>query len=189
VLRHRGDDQALLLPPQHNRYLGYLLDDFDAGVQALRGLVIAGYRPSVCRLYSPEDGAQHFAEIGRGKNIAILVAEGPAPIAAATADAISEAFAGHEPMDPAVVENWLANLNWGPDKIDSEKATMLADAHLGYTTEVSADWSRITELYERAIPTASSSTPIGARSRPTRSRYARARGRPPRCTGWAYRCR
>lgn len=157
--------------PQHNRYLGYLLDDFGAGVQALRGLVTAGYRPSVCRLYSHEDGAQHFAEIARGKNIAILVAEGPAPIAAATADAIAEAFADHEPMDPAVVESWLANLNWGPDKIDAEKATMLADAHLGYTTEVSADWSRITELYEAVLtrirtefPRAADLTLLGAHS-------------------------
>ena len=29
----------------------------------VRELITAGYRPSVCRVYSPEDARQHFAEL------------------------------------------------------------------------------------------------------------------------------
>jgi alkyldihydroxyacetonephosphate synthase len=42
-------------------------------------------------------------------------------------------------------------LNWGPDKIEAEQRTMLETAHLGYTTEVSVDWSRTAELYEAVM--------------------------------------
>src|SRR5215468_4145981 len=47
--------------PENNRYFGYLVDDFGDGIDAVRELITAGYRPSVCRVYSPEDARQHFA--------------------------------------------------------------------------------------------------------------------------------
>ena len=80
--------------PENNRYFGFLVDDFADGVDALRELITAGYRPSVCRVYSPEDARQHFAGFCQGKNVVVLVAEGPEGIAAATAAAIGDLFAG-----------------------------------------------------------------------------------------------
>ena len=44
-------------------------------------------------------------------------------------------------MDDGLIRRWFEDLNWGQDKIDAEKADMLAHARLGYTTEVSVDWS------------------------------------------------
>lgn len=135
--------------PENNRYFGYLADDFADGVDALRELVTAGYRPSVCRVYSPEDAAQHFAHFADGACVIVLVAEGPDRLAAATADAIEEVFARRDVrrVDDGLIRDWLDGLNWGPDKIEAEKQTMLATAHLGYTTEVSIDWSRVGELF------------------------------------------
>lgn len=159
--------------PENLRFFGFLTEEFGTGVEALRQLVTQGYRPSVARVYSPEDARQHFAHFHDDKNVVVLVAEGPKRLAAATADAIEEVFADkeHVRVDDALIERWFQNLNWGQDKIDREKAEMLSDAHLGYTTEVSVDWSRVVELYESVMrrvrdefPHAADLTMLGAHS-------------------------
>jgi FAD/FMN-containing dehydrogenase len=159
--------------PENNRYFGFLVDEFADGVEALRELITAGYRPSVCRVYSPEDARQHFAAFYQGKNVVVLVAEGPKGIADATAEAIGELFAGrpHERVDGALIRQWFENLNWGQDKIDAEKTAMLEHAHLGYTTEVSVSWSRVSELFDAVMcrirgefPRAADLTMLGAHS-------------------------
>jgi alkyldihydroxyacetonephosphate synthase len=137
--------------PENNRYFGFLVDDFADGIAAVRELVTAGYRPSVCRVYSPEDARQHFADFYRGKNVVVLVAEGPKSLAEATAEAIEELFAPHERVSSTRIQQWFENLNWGQDKIDAEKAAMLEHSHLGYTTEVSVDWSRVGELFDAVM--------------------------------------
>jgi alkyldihydroxyacetonephosphate synthase len=159
--------------PENNRYFGFLADDFADGIAALRELITAGYRPSVCRLYSPEDARQHFAGFYQGKNVVVLVAEGPKGIVDATAEAIEEIFAGypHERVDSGLIQQWFGNLNWGQDKIDAEKADMLDNARLGYTTEVSVDWSRVSDLFDAVMrrirsefPRARDLTMLGAHS-------------------------
>jgi alkyldihydroxyacetonephosphate synthase len=159
--------------PENNRYFGFLVDRFSNGIAALRELITAGYRPSVCRVYSPEDARQHFADFYKGKNVVVLVAEGPKRIADATAEAIEELFAGrpHERVEGGLIQQWFENLNWGQDKIDAEKAAMLENAHLGYTTEVSVDWSRVSDLFDAVMnrirsefPRAADLTMLGAHS-------------------------
>jgi alkyldihydroxyacetonephosphate synthase len=159
--------------PENNRYFGFLVDDFGDGVAALRELITAGYRPSVCRVYSPEDARQHFADFYQGKNVVVLVAEGPKGIADATAQAIGELFAGrpHQRVDDGLIQQWFENLNWGQDKIDAEKAAMLEHSHLGYTTEVSVNWSQVSELFDAVMsrirsefPRAGDLTMLGAHS-------------------------
>jgi alkyldihydroxyacetonephosphate synthase len=159
--------------PENNHYLGFLLDDFATAVDALRELVTDGYRPSVCRAYSVEDARQHFAHFARDRCVVVLVAEGPRPLADATADAIEALFAGraHDRVEPRLVEEWFENLNWGRDEIDAEKRTMLERSHLGYTTEVSVDWSRVGELFDAVMhrirsefPRAGDLTMLGAHS-------------------------
>ncbi|MGH3422918.1 MAG: FAD-binding oxidoreductase, partial [Streptosporangiaceae bacterium] len=159
--------------PENNRYFGFLVEEFADGIDAVRELITAGYRPSVCRVYSPEDARQHFADFYQGQNVVVLVAEGPEPIAAATAAAIRDLFAGrgHERVDDGLIRRWFENLNWGQDKIDAEKADMLAHARLGYTTEVSVDWSRAAGLFAAVMgrirgefPRAGDLTMLGAHS-------------------------
>lgn len=139
--------------PENNRYFGFVTDDFGDGIRLLRELVTQGYRPSVARVYSPEDARQHFAHFHDNKCVVVLVAEGPRRIAEATAEAIVEAAEGTSlvRVDDALIKDWFDNLNWGQDKIDREKREMLETAHLGYTTEVSIDWSRVVELYESVV--------------------------------------
>jgi alkyldihydroxyacetonephosphate synthase len=159
--------------PENNRYFGFLVGDFADGVAALRELITAGYRPSVCRVYSPEDARQHFADFYQGRSVVVLVAEGPEGIVDATAEAIEELFAArpHERVSSTRIQQWFERLNWGQDQIDAEKADMLRNARLGYTTEVSADWSRVGDLFDAVMsrirgefPRAGDLTMLGAHS-------------------------
>lgn len=158
--------------PENSLFYGFLVDEFGDGIDALRSLFVDGYRPSVARVYSPEDAAQHF-DFTHGKNVVILVAEGPKPIADATGQAIEAVFAAraHERVDPAMIEAWFGRLNWDRAAIDRERADMVARAHLGYTTEVSIDWSRVDDLYRSVMqrvrtefPRAADLTMLGAHS-------------------------
>jgi alkyldihydroxyacetonephosphate synthase len=164
VFRHR---------PENHRFHGYLVDDVRTGVAVLREVVAEGYRPSVCRLYSPDDATQHFAEVSQDSWMLVFVAEGPRRLTEATSAGIEDVLAAHRHrvVDPAVVERWFAGLNWGQDKIDEERASMLATGRLGYTTEVSASWSQVVELYESVVrrvreeyPYADDLTLLGAHS-------------------------
>jgi alkyldihydroxyacetonephosphate synthase len=139
--------------PQNNRYFGFLVADFADGIDAVRELITAGYRPSVCRVYSPEDARQHFAGFYQGRNVVVFVAEGPKGIVEATAEAIEDLFAGrpHQRVESGRIQRWFENLNWGQDKIDAEQAAMLEHSHLGYTTEVSVNWSQVSNLFDAVM--------------------------------------
>ncbi|CAL9329955.1 FAD-binding oxidoreductase [Streptomyces sp. enrichment culture] len=139
--------------PENNEFHGFLVDDMATGVKVIREVVTNGFRPSVVRVYSPEDARQHFSHFCRDKVVVVFVAEGPKGIVRATSEEIERVMSHcpHERVDPRLVEEWFENLNWGPDKIEAEKQAMLAEAELGYTTEVSVDWSRTVELYENVI--------------------------------------
>lgn len=159
--------------PENNRYFGFLVAGFADGIDALRELITAGYRPSVCRVYSPEDARQHFADFYQGRNVVVFVAEGPKGIVEATAEAIEDLFAGrpHQRVESGRIQHWFENLNWGQDQIDAEKAVMLSRAQLGYTTEVSVNWSQVSGLFDAVMarirgefPRAGDLTMLGAHS-------------------------
>ncbi|MFC9675061.1 FAD-binding oxidoreductase [Streptomyces sp. NPDC056637] len=135
--------------PENNEFHGFLVDDMATGTAIIREVVVGGFKPSVVRVYSPEDAGQHFSHFSKGKCVVVFVAEGPKGIVRATSEEIERVAAqhAHEQVEPKLIEAWFDNLNWGPDKIEAEKEVMRAKAELGYTTEVSCDWSKVTELY------------------------------------------
>jgi FAD/FMN-containing dehydrogenase len=139
--------------PENNEFHGALVDDMETGVAILREVVVNGFRPSVARLYSPEDAAQHFSHFSDGRCVVVFVAEGPRGIVEATSAEIRRVLAGHEheSVDPALIEAWFDDLNWGQDKIDAEKTAMLETGRLGYTTEISADWSAVVDVYDAVL--------------------------------------
>jgi alkyldihydroxyacetonephosphate synthase len=159
--------------PENNKARGFLVNNMDDGIALIREVVTEGFRPSVCRVYSEEDAHQHFADFDKGKCVLIFICEGPEAIVAATVAEIDRVVAGypHEPVDPARIERWFSDLNWGMDKIIAEQQWMLREHNLGYTTEISANWSDIGEIYKAAIhrirteyPLASDLTMLGAHS-------------------------
>ena len=139
--------------PENNEFHGALVDDMRTGIAILREVITNGFHPSVVRLYSPEDANQHFSHFSKDKCVVVFVAEGPAGIVRATSEEIQRVLDQHqhEKVDPELIEAWFDNLNWGQDKIDAEKAVMLRDQQLGYTTEISADWSAVGDVYDAVI--------------------------------------
>lgn len=138
----------------NNRYLGYVLESMQEGFSILREVMEAGYRPSVARLYDPADGAGHFDEFAAGECVLIFVAEGNERIAAATEEGIDEIVAERgscEKVDGALIERWFSHLNWGPEQIAAEREEIARTGSIGFTTEVSAGWSAIHDIYRSVL--------------------------------------
>ncbi len=159
--------------PENSVHLGYLVGDMATGVEVLREVVTAGYRPSVCRLYSEEDARQHLGEHTRGKCLLVFVCDGPRPVVTVTAEAVEAVMRSraHDRLDSALIEAWFSDLNWGPERLEAETRKMLAEHWLGYTTEVSARWSAVVPIYEAVMrrvreeyPFAGDITMLGAHS-------------------------
>jgi alkyldihydroxyacetonephosphate synthase len=143
--------------PENNTFYGYLIKDIDTGIKILREVMVNGFRPSVARTYSEEDAAQHFYHFHKNKCVLLFMAEGPEGIVKATGEAIEQAVEKFkdgiiEQVDSKHIENWFNNLNWSQQDIDDEFEGMKEhDSHSGFTTEISADWSTITEIYHNVI--------------------------------------
>ncbi|MGL5357327.1 MAG: FAD-binding oxidoreductase [Cetobacterium sp.] len=139
--------------PDNYRFFGYLLDDMKEGFEALREVIAAGYKPSVARLYDPEDGLWHFSHFSEGRCLLIFVAEGPKGIADATADGIEEICSKYnlDRVEDKLIINWFDNLNWDPKKIQEERIEIKETNNNGFTTEVSGNWDVIHKIYENAM--------------------------------------
>jgi len=141
--------------PENNIFLGWTLESMKTGFEVLREVMVAGYRPSVARLYDPEDGSLHFSHVAAADECVLLfMAEGTSGIAKATAEGISEIVARHpecSPVDGDLIRTWFEDLTWGPEKIAAEDERIRATRNVNRTTEVSAAWSSIHDIYEAAI--------------------------------------
>ncbi|HHW74742.1 MAG TPA: FAD-binding oxidoreductase [Firmicutes bacterium] len=140
--------------PENNILLGYTLDRMKTGFEILRQVMVNGYRPSVARLYDPEDADYHFSHFSEGRCVLIFMAEGPKAIAEATAAAIKEIVARHpecQEVDSRYIQVWFDNLNWDASDVAEERAEILETKNIGNTTEISADWEKINVIYEACV--------------------------------------
>lgn len=140
--------------PENNIFLGYTLDNMKTGFEILREVMVNGYRPSIARLYDPEDGAYHFSHFADGKCVLIFMAEGPKSIADATGKAIEEIVVKYKEckkVNTKLITVWFDNLNWDPAKLAEERAEIIATHNICNTTEVSANWDVINDIYEVCI--------------------------------------
>ena len=141
--------------PENNTYLGWTLKSMKTGFEVLREVMVAGYKPSVARLYDPEDGSIHFSHFAAPDDcVLIFMAEGNAGITKATAEGIREIVARTAacvPVESGLIETWFNDLTWGPDKITAEDERIRTTRNVNRTTEISADWSTVNDIYEAAI--------------------------------------
>jgi alkyldihydroxyacetonephosphate synthase len=141
--------------PENNAFLGWTLKDMKTGFEALREVMVAGYHPSVARLYDPEDGQLHFSHFAAPDDcILLFMAEGNPGIAKATADgiaAIVAKYTGCTPVESSIISEWFDDLVWGPDKVTREDNRIRTTRNVNRTTEISADWSSVNEIYEAAL--------------------------------------
>ncbi|WP_088014329.1 FAD-binding oxidoreductase [Gottfriedia acidiceleris] len=143
--------------PENNVFHGYLIKDMDTGIKVLREVMTNGFRPSVARVYSEEDARQHFSHFFKDKCVLIFMSEGPKGIVKATTEAIEEAVSKYEDgiiekVEDQLIEDWFSHLNWSQEHIDNEIQRMVDfNKHDGFTTEVSADWESIIQIYHNVM--------------------------------------
>jgi alkyldihydroxyacetonephosphate synthase len=142
--------------PENNTFLGWTLKDMAQGFEVLREVMVAGFKPSVARLYDFEDGQLHFSHFADPDDcILLFMAEGNPGIAKATADGIAEIVARHAgcvPVASHLIREWFDDLVWGPDKVAREDERIRTTRNVNRTTEISADWSTINQIYEAVLP-------------------------------------
>jgi len=127
-----------------------------AGLEAIRLVLRAGWRPAVIRLYDEIEAGRAFAGVtSGGESLLIVISEGPRGLASTEIAAI-EALAlagGGRAVGPEPVVSWLHHRNAVPGFETFLKQGMLVD-----TIEVATSWRRIGELYDgvlaamRAVP-------------------------------------
>jgi alkyldihydroxyacetonephosphate synthase len=140
--------------PENNIFLGWTLKDMATGFAVLRDVMVNGYKPSVARVYDPGDAGIHFSHFAAEDDCVLLfMAEGAASIARATADGIAEIVAKHPEctqVDSAYIETWFNDLCWDASKITAEDERIRQTRNVNRTTEISADWSSINDIYQTA---------------------------------------
>jgi alkyldihydroxyacetonephosphate synthase len=141
--------------PENDVFLGWTLKSMRQGLEVLREVIAQGFRPSVARLYDPPDGGLHFSHFAEPDDcVLVFTAEGPAGIAQATAEGIRAIAAARpelRPVDGDLVAAWFRDLVWGPDRIEAENERIRRTRNVNRTTEVSAGWSAIHDVYEAAL--------------------------------------
>ena len=141
--------------PENNIFMGWTLKSMTTGFSVLREVMVAGYKPSVARLYDPEDGQLHFSHFAAPDDcIVLFMAEGNAGISKATADGITEIVARHpecQMVNSQLIATWFDDLVWGPDKVTREDERIRTTRNVNRTTEISSDWSSINDIYESAL--------------------------------------
>jgi len=142
--------------PENTEYLGWTTKSMKEGFEALREVHVAGYKPSVARLYDFEDGQLHFSRFAAADEcVLIFTAEGNPLMAKATADGIRELMAkrsGCTPVDGSIIDAWFNDLTWGSDKVMSEDDRIHAERNVNRTTEISADWENVQKIYDAVLP-------------------------------------
>ena len=137
--------------PDNNKFYGYRVDDMKTGFEILREVMVEGYRPSVARLYYPDDGRFHFPHFSQDKCVLIFTTEGPKAISEVTGNAIEEIVAKHgvtDKIETKLIKTWFENLNWDPKKVAEERIEIQETQNIGFTTEVSGNWDVICDIYE-----------------------------------------
>ena len=131
--------------PDSRRMLSFAFPDFDSGLEAIRSIVRAGWRPPVTRLYDAMESGRHFGQWQQDDRcFLLLLSEGPASLTAAEAEACHIACIEHggEPVGDAPVHHWLAERNNVPSLMSFVERGFVLD-----TIEVAAEWDRIHTLY------------------------------------------
>ncbi len=129
--------------PSAESRAAYAFVSFVEGLDAMRRIVQRGATPAVLRLYDPAEADRTYHT---GDACLLLVLdEGDAHIVDATMRIVAEECGNEEPVDVALVGQWLDHRN--------DVSGLEALIQRGYvvdTMEVSASWRALPEIYTRA---------------------------------------
>lgn len=136
--------------PEERWMNAYCVKGMENGLNMLRDIMVAGYKPAVARLHDPVE-VERILKIDGPEGMAMLLfmAEGPESITRATGNAIGEIAAKYNALDlgSKPVEHWLVHRNDAAHEMDDPT---FHDEFGGIidTCEISANWSVISKLYD-----------------------------------------
>jgi len=135
--------------PERREVASFVFADLRDGLETIRTVVRAGWRPPVLRLYDGTEALRQFSEwVPTDRALLLAVSEGPSALVEGEMVAVARAAAaaGAQPCGPEPVMHWLEHRNRVPSWdlfLDKE---LLVD-----TIEIAADWDRVAGLYDAVV--------------------------------------
>ncbi|MEE8558804.1 MAG: FAD-binding oxidoreductase [Myxococcota bacterium] len=133
--------------PAATRRQAFHFGDLQEGLGAIRGLMHAGWRPPVIRLYDAAESARLFGEwCPEGRALLILLHEGAEAALEVESASVADlcGAAGGSRSDPGAVDHWFEHRNRVPGFREFLERGIILD-----TVEVAATWDRVGDLYTR----------------------------------------
>ncbi len=140
--------------PEERWMCAYQIDDMQTGLEAIREIMVEGYRPAVVRLHDPLEVELLFnAVTDPGKALMLFLAEGPKPITDATGAAVDAIVKKHgaNSLGTKPVESWVEHRNDISLELEETSAQMYSMNTCVDTCEISAAWSEIGKIYEAVL--------------------------------------
>jgi alkyldihydroxyacetonephosphate synthase len=134
---------------ESRRMLSYSFPDFDAGLEALRAIMRAGWKPPVLRLYDAMETGRHFGQwASEDACFLILVSEGPSSLTAAESEGCHTICTAHgaSAVGEQPANHWLHERNNVPKFEPFFEKGFVLD-----TIEVATGWDRIHDLYQEVV--------------------------------------
>ena len=135
--------------PEVTAPMSFSFDSMSAGLEAIRQIIRAGWRPPVVRLYDAIETARLFPAASTTQNcLLLLLSEGVEDLVAVERNACTAICesAGGASSGPEPVQHWLDERNKVPTFESLLERGLVVD-----TIEVATTWDHIDELYAEVI--------------------------------------
>jgi alkyldihydroxyacetonephosphate synthase len=134
--------------PDHREMASFAFADMSAGLEAIRRVMRAGWRPAVLRLYDDVESARHFTADSNGRCMLLVLGEGPEAGVAAEARGVGAIMeeSGGTPCGAGAVASWLEHRNAVPSWDQLLDQGIIAD-----TIEIAVPWDRAAGVYDDAV--------------------------------------
>jgi alkyldihydroxyacetonephosphate synthase len=136
----------------------YRLPSFDAGINAIREILVSGFKPAVVRLYDKADMDFNYEgaiELADGEACMFFVADGHPSLSSVIGENINQIAKKHGAIDVGIklVEHWLKEKNEVCKILGTEIIKdRYRESKVFYTTcEISASWSDIKNIYRNVM--------------------------------------
>lgn len=132
--------------PRSERRAAFGFDSFDDGLEACRMILRRGATPAVLRLYDATETKRSF-DISDTHALVVIDEGDPALIDRVMALTAEECLtAGAATLDEELADHWLEHRNNVADVDSLARGGIVAD-----TVEISARWSALPSIYDRAV--------------------------------------
>src|SRR5262249_29011067 len=136
--------------PEKQCMCAFQFSHFAQGLEAIRKIVRAGWKPPLVRLYDAQESKRHFPEAAdAGSCFLLVLSEGPARLAEVELEACTEICQQEGGLDRGEepVSHWLQNRFRIPDlnELARDKGGIFD------TIEVATNWDHASGLYEAVV--------------------------------------